>query len=289
MSTTSDDTAKAGAATVAGEPSWDNLNKSDLPPLFQGLAPVYPLDEGISPLQNERTRWRLAWPPYAQDLKAVVEYMQSAEGVIEANALIYRDIALSILDDINEVLAHNDDIAGNKQTANDSATRATHSYLKWSADKLAAQQSQLEVVLGGGPVKAWGPNVLASRQFGQNYPSDTFREILHYKPQALAPARFWTLTRKLLVSYALATLAIIALVSTAVYWTAKGGHEIWARPPAYVKEPFTMRLSSTTSTAPQATPAVVFSSSEALPISNGNPLYFKVAGTMKIFDTASVQ
>ncbi|KAF1353135.1 hypothetical protein BDV97DRAFT_366783 [Delphinella strobiligena] len=160
------------------------------PPLLQGLAPLLPADKGIQHLQHQRQQWRLGWPLYVSSLRDLVTRMLRDERnclgePVQITSL--ESTIQSIDDDIQDVLAANPDICdGLLSGAN--RPRTTPSYLAYCADRLRYSLNQLQRDVGSGDNPSWPSGPHSTRVYGQEYPGDEFREILHYKPMTDRPA-----------------------------------------------------------------------------------------------------
>lgn len=291
-----------------GTAPWESLEPHEMPPLLQGLAPQYPFDEGISwRRQSERKVWRDAWKPYARELIAIVEHMRTAEGVTEEKANAYALIAQSIQHDIFQVLTENADIRDDWHSTR-LGTRVTHSWLAYSATQLSAQQERLEEFLGNGRRRALGSSTLAKRQFGQNYPGDRFREILHYRPQdEVTNGTRGTYTTVMWILYAISMMTMVVLLTLAAYWLYYGGHPVYWRTPGHAGDSWTSgnnlfswkipsfsrpsfkswipsSWTSSSWTSPRATLRFPHSSGDSFAYDSAGTLHFKVSGTMKIYE-----
>lgn len=160
-----------------------------MPPLLQDIAPLHPFDANIKYHQSRRNIWRHAWPPYVTSIEEIIEHLIAKESR-EEYILAYRNLVVSIKDDVQDVMASNPDIRAIDWVPR-RYPRTSHSYLAYSETLLRESLTQLEEYLGDGENDLWkltkGSPV---RKFGENYPADDFREVLHYGPHEELPTWF---------------------------------------------------------------------------------------------------
>lgn len=99
-----------------------------------------------------------------------------------------------IEDDIFDVLAANPDIDGNTGPRA-ARPRTTPSYMAYSASVLEDRLTGLQRIMGHGQNPHWPNGPHSTRVYGQDYPGDEFREILHHKPAKEKPTKWrlrWT-------------------------------------------------------------------------------------------------
>ena len=221
-----------GAGKGPSDPApFDDLPQDRRPPLLQNLAPNFPFDDNVDRYQMKRRSWRGAWFPYAQSLirligKLIVDE-RDRENPSPGYIRIYEYYIASIEEDINDVMKQNPSI----QVATypiQTGPRTTHSYLTYSERLLRVHQTALENLFGTGSVEIQQLVGIPSTVFGQNYPGDSFREILHYRLQDAPPEGFvaTVMTRTIWLQacfWATVTLSALVLLDACIGWLGYRG------------------------------------------------------------------
>lgn len=273
---------KRNGKATRPEALWLHLPAHLLPPLFQGLAPLLPTDEGIEDLRHEREQWRQAWLTYARNLQRVVETMleneRDSDGAVQAYIDALEALVQSIRDDIDEVLLEHRDIRSAWVPVR-LGVRTSDSYLAHSSDALQGLRAPIGMRLSGRGDPAWGDNPLSNRTFDETYPGDRFREILHYRPAHARPIGRH-LRPKLPTTWALPLspffqglllVAIICIILCSLLFMAGVAYQVLFRPLGSM-----LNGPSTASTTANS-----FANAVSRFLKGSKPVVFQVKGTMR--------
>lgn len=116
-------------------------------------------------------------------------HRQSSTASDEMQITALENTLRSIEDDIFDVLAADPDIDGDNGPRA-ARPRTTPRYLACSASVLRYHVEELQTIMGHGQNPYWPNGPHSTRVYGQDYPGDEFREILHYKPAKEKPTKW---------------------------------------------------------------------------------------------------